>query len=433
MQTWFTNIMRLRYCMLLFGSLLLNTQLHAELNTNSISVNVLEHELDVLQFPADGTHLLLWVTPGYGTHERAYQLAQKLSARGLEVWHIDLAESLFLPKSTSTLRAMDGRYVAGLVSAAHSRTGKTVVLMTRASGALPVLRGARIWQQQFYANKNHPDPYLAGAVLFAPELYSSTPELGLPPVYDPIARATNIPIMLYQAGKRGNRWQLDATMEQLETGGAKIMLKVLPGVTGVFYNEDNAPETHKVLKSLVSELPRVIRVLDGMTMPPPVAVLADASPGEPGGLDITLKPFKGKPQPAALDLKNSLGEQFKRDDYRGKVTLINFWASWCTPCVEEIPSLNHLREKMQGRAFELISVNYAEDEQRIRDFMQMVKVDFPVLLDSDGRVAAAWNVLVFPATFVIGAEGKIEYGVNGAIYWDSPEVVTQLEALLPSD
>ena len=418
---------------LLLLALLCNGQLYAEQGGNNISVNVLEHELDVYQFPAAGSHLLLWITPGYGTHERAYQLAEKLSQRGLEVWHIDLAESLFLPKSTSTLRSLDGRYVAGLISAAHAHTGKTVVLMTRANGALPVLRGARLWQQQFYANKNHPQPYLAGAVLFSPELYSSTPELGLPPIYDPIASATNIPIMLYQAGKRGNRWQLDATMEKLETGGAKIMLKILPGVTGVFYNEDNAPETHKVLKSLVTELPRVIRVLDTMSLPPPVAQLAEAGPTESTGLDMSLKPFKGSPQPAALDLVSSRGERFKRDDYRGKVTLINFWASWCTPCVEEIPSLNHLREKMQGRAFELISVNYAEDAQRIDDFMQMVKVDFPVLLDSDGRVAASWNVLVFPATFVIGAEGKIEYGVNGAIYWDSPEVVRQLEALLPGD
>jgi thiol-disulfide isomerase/thioredoxin len=110
--------------------------------------------------------------------------------------------------------------------------------------------------------------------------------------------------------------------------------------------------------------------------------------------------------------------------------LVNFWASWCGPCVEEIPALNRLREHMKDRPFELISINYAEKPEQIREFLNMVKVDFPVLLDEDGSYSAKWNVLVYPATFVIDTDGNIVYGVNGAIEWDSEETTGKLEALM---
>ena len=85
---------------------------------------------------------------------------------------------------------------------------------------------------------------------------------------------------------------------------------------------------------------------------------------------------------------------------------------------------------MQGKPFELVSVDYAEDAGLVREFLHTVEVDFPVLLDADGRVSASWNVLVYPSSFVIGPDGRIVYGVNGAIHWDDPAVVAQLDALV---
>ena len=145
-----------------------------------------------------------------------------------------------------------------------------------------------------------------------------------------------------------------------------------------------------------------------------------------------MKPFRGNPNPPPISLNDASGQRLSRDDYRNKVTVINFWASWCRPCVEEIPSLNNLRQQMAGEPFELISINYAEETEQIQRFLQQVNVEFPVLLDTDGRESAKWQVLVFPSTFVIGPDGKIVYGLNGAIHWDDPKVVAQLKALLPS-
>jgi peroxiredoxin len=85
---------------------------------------------------------------------------------------------------------------------------------------------------------------------------------------------------------------------------------------------------------------------------------------------------------------------------------------------------------MEGRTFELISVDYAEERDRILEFLADVDVDFPVLLDKEGKVSADWNVLVFPSTFVIGPDGRIVYGVKGGIHWDSPDVTIMLKELL---
>ncbi|MGD8582616.1 MAG: TlpA disulfide reductase family protein [Gammaproteobacteria bacterium] len=395
-----------------------------------VTVEVEDTELSLLRFDAEGEHLIIWVSPGFGDLQRSYAVAEAISRKGIEVWHIDLAESLFLTQSTRTLRSLDGRYVAGLISAAHNQTGKQITLLTRSYASLPVLRGARLWQLQTSQQNEEQSAYLTGAILFSPELYSEIPPLGQPPVYDPIASSTNIPIMLYQSGRRGNRWQLDKTMEKLQSGGSAVYLKVLPGVTGVFYIKDTAAETIKVLQDLPDETERVVSMLQRIPTAFEVNELRTVETTSNSSLDITLKPFMSDMEPLVINLENAHGERFIRKDFTGRVTLVNFWASWCGPCVDEIPALNRLREHMKGRPFELISINYAEKPQQIREFLNMVRVDFPVLLDRNGSYSAKWNVLVYPATFVIAMDGNIVYGVNGAIEWDSEEIIGKLEALM---
>jgi len=421
----FIQVSLVALCLLLFAS----TGRGAD-SAEEITVEIHDTDLSLFRFYAEGEHLIIWVSPGFGDHQRSYSVAEAVSKRGIEVWHIDLAESLFLTQSTNTLRALDGRYVAGLISEAHKQTGKNVTLMTRSYAALPALRGARLWQLQAAQVKQNQAGYFTGAILFSPELYSEIPPLGLEPVYDPIAFSTNIPIMLYQSGRRGNRWQLDKTLEYLQDGGAAVYLKILPGVTGVFYIKDIAEETTAVLNQLPEDIERVVHMLKRIPTPITANDLVAGNTPETSSLDITLRPFMSDMAPLEINLNNASGESFTRVDFTGKVTLVNFWASWCGPCVEEIPALNRLREMMKDRPFELISINYAEKPEQIRDFLNMVKVDFPVLLDEDGSYSAKWNVLVYPATFIIASDGNIVYGVNGAIEWDSAEVTGKLDALM---
>ena len=375
-----------------------------------------------------GKHLIIWVAPGFGTHKRAMDTSVRLSNNGVEIWHVDLAESLFLPKSTTTMRQLDGKYLAGLVEYAHKKTKKKITLLTRSYGAIPVLRAMRKWQIKNKKIKPA-DFYLQGAILFSPELYSKVPELGLDPEFVNIVDATNMPLMIYQGEKRSNRWQVKKLLKKLEANESQVYFNLLKGVNGVFYSKDNKPETLSQFERMPKKIKSTIRLLEKTEKPKVAAALKIKTLKKSQPLDVKLKPFKGKPTPSPLDLIDVRGVRHKKDHYKGKVTVVNFWATWCPPCVEEIPSLNHLRELMKDENFELISVNYGEDKQTVQDFMQKVHVDFPVLLDPDGKQSAKWNVLVFPSTFVIGPNGKIQYGINAAIHWDNETIVKKLKSL----
>lgn len=408
---------------------LLATGVSAGPAASEFSVAVEDQELNIYRYPSNGSRMAIWIMPGMGEPDRMFRTAQQLAESGVEVWLVDLAESLFLPAGPATMRQLDGRYVAGLIEAAHRQTSKNIVLIGRSYSAIPVLRGARSWQQRQQSLRKS-DAYLTGAILFSPELYATIPALGLEPVFEPIAEASNIPIVLFQADKRGNRGQLETLVSKLQSGGSSTFVKILPGVTGLYYHEDTAPETLATLETIPAQMIASMKLLDQAPLPMNVVALPKAAEVKGLGLDTQLNPFKGNPVPQPINLQTARGQQVVRKDYSGRVTLVNFWASWCGPCVEEIPSLNNLRELMDGQAFELISVNYAEDPKRIAGFLKKVQVDFPVLMDVDGLVSNSWKVLVFPATFVIGPEGKIVYGVNGAIHWDNPGVVSELKALL---
>ncbi|MCK5360126.1 MAG: TlpA family protein disulfide reductase [Gammaproteobacteria bacterium] len=401
-----------------------------------LSVEILDEELTVDRYASKGDQLVLFISTGFGLPERIDDMAVEVAKLGVEFWHIDLVENLFLPKATSTFRALDGRYVAGLITKAHEITGKHVAVMTRAYATIPVLRGVRLWQGQQNSTQfgsqeaKTKDVYLNGVILISPEMYNRIPDLGLDPVFVPVASASNIPIMFLQSGSRGNRWQMSRAVTELQKGGATVFTKIFSGVTGIFYEADNTPETISLLNKLPREIVRANQLLLNMPTPLELAPLIAVPVDKASALDTSLRPFRGEPVPPPLNLFTAAGERVNYSDYSGKLTVVNFWASWCGPCVEEIPSLNRLREKMKDSPFELISVDYAESRESISAFMKEVDVDFPVLLDSDGKVSAQWNVVVFPSTFVIGPDGNIIYGVQGGIHWDAPEILDKLKALI---
>ena len=146
-----------------------------------------------------------------------------------------------------------------------------------------------------------------------------------------------------------------------------------------------------------------------------------------------LKPWTGGPPPA-LDLKGLDGASHRLADYRGKVVLVNFWATWCGPCRDEMPSIQELKDKLAGKPFVVLAVNLDEPESRIRKFLSQMKVklDFPVLLDPEREVARAWGARILPASYVIGADGKIRYSLVGELDWGHELVVSRIAELLPA-
>jgi thiol-disulfide isomerase/thioredoxin len=142
-----------------------------------------------------------------------------------------------------------------------------------------------------------------------------------------------------------------------------------------------------------------------------------------------LKPWPGVITPA-LSLSDLEGKPHSLADYRGKVVLVNFWATWCVPCREEMPSIERLRSSLDGRPFVVLAVNLAEPESRIRKFLEAVPVSFPVLLDKNAQTAKAWQARVLPATFIVGPDGVVRYQYFGELDWSKPEVRETVLALL---
>jgi len=142
-----------------------------------------------------------------------------------------------------------------------------------------------------------------------------------------------------------------------------------------------------------------------------------------------LKAYQGdltSPQFELLDMK---GRQHSLSDYRGNIVLLQFWATYCTPCRKEMPTMNRLIEKMQGKDFRIVTINMAESKAQVQRFLDEVPVDFPVLLDSDGATLGQWKVFAAPANFILDKSGNIIFTLYGAIEWDSPEIVEKLSAL----
>jgi len=125
------------------------------------------------------------------------------------------------------------------------------------------------------------------------------------------------------------------------------------------------------------------------------------------------------------------GTQHRLQDYRGKVVLVNFWATWCEPCREEMPSMNKLRASLAGQPFAVLAVNLAEPESRIRRFMEKVPMNFAVLMDRDSSVAKRWQARILPASYLISADGRIRYSVLGEIDWTRENVRKLIVEMLP--
>jgi len=142
-----------------------------------------------------------------------------------------------------------------------------------------------------------------------------------------------------------------------------------------------------------------------------------------------LKPWKGGDTPP-LAAPTLDGRQVDLRDLKGRVVLVNFWATWCDPCREEMPSFQRLRDKLKGRAFEVITVNYGEGPAKIQPFLDRWRIDLPVLLDRDKEAAAAWHAGGLPMTFIVDAEGRVRYSAFGECDWSTGEPLRAVEALL---
>jgi thiol-disulfide isomerase/thioredoxin len=142
-----------------------------------------------------------------------------------------------------------------------------------------------------------------------------------------------------------------------------------------------------------------------------------------------LRRIERTPAPA-LELPDTGGVARGLADWQGRVVLLNFWASWCPPCLQEMPSIQRLAEHLRGRPFAVVTVNVGEVDRRAAGAMTRLGLDFPILLDADASTFRAWGGKGLPTSALIDREGMLRYLGLGPLEWDDAEVVEAVEGLL---
>ncbi len=152
-----------------------------------------------------------------------------------------------------------------------------------------------------------------------------------------------------------------------------------------------------------------------------------------GGCDSKVGVSEGDLAPDFI-LQSADGQTRKLSNYRGHVVLVNLWATWCPPCMEEMPVLNQLAERYRDKGLVVLGLAGDDDPQRVRDFVAKSPLKFEVLLDSDGAIGTQYGITGYPETFFIDREGRVRDKIIGAIPGRaggvSPQFAQRLESLL---
>jgi peroxiredoxin len=115
------------------------------------------------------------------------------------------------------------------------------------------------------------------------------------------------------------------------------------------------------------------------------------------------------------------GRSLSLADYRGKVVMINFWATWCIPCRVEMPSMENLYEKYGERGFEILAVSGGESRSVVQPFIENLKLSFPILLDEQFEVHEKYEVSAIPSTYLVDKSGVITHRFFGAVDWNDDQ------------
>ena len=147
----------------------------------------------------------------------------------------------------------------------------------------------------------------------------------------------------------------------------------------------------------------------------PGAMLLQRVPGTPAAPDFTIPDLDGKP--------------VRFSDHKGKVVLVNFWATWCPPCREEIPSMERAWAKLKDGGVAMLAVHVGGDSDKIWSFLTEFNVTFPVLIDKTSSVSKAWQTVGLPTTYIADGQGRKALRAISGRAWDHPDLVASILAL----
>lgn len=368
---------------------------------------------------------ILWLPSEYGVLPAEGELAQQLSQYGFESWQVDLFEALLLSPTASAVDEIPQTLLTELIQQAHKDDLPLFIIAPNKAAQLAA-RGLQLYQQQ---PKNQ-----LGLILINPNLYIETPAPGQDPQYWPHTQTLNIPSFVLQAELSPWRWQLPQLEQQLRQSGSPVFMQFLPEVRDRFYFRTDALQRElqssqllaNQLRQAIFSLTPYMAALRPSGEMPQVETQQAVSPGL---VADQLRPYQGR-QNLPLELIDLEGQSQSLADYQGQVILLNFWASWCPPCLHEMPSMTRLKTLLADQAFDILAVNLAEQPEDFADFLQQNPVNFPILLDPQGQAIQDWRIIAYPTTYLIDKQGQIRYALFGGTEWDQDHHLKVIQQLL---
>ncbi len=139
-----------------------------------------------------------------------------------------------------------------------------------------------------------------------------------------------------------------------------------------------------------------------------------------------------KDHPAAPDftLANPDGRKLSLKDYRGKVVFLNFWATWCEFCREEMPAMDRLYREFKGKGFEVLAVNVKDKRSDALAFVKKLKLSYPIMMDPEGEIGLLYGAFAMPTTYLIDEKGMLLARLWGPADWDGPAARNLIKSLL---
>lgn len=394
----------------------------------SIALKSNTGELPIYNYPAKGKKLLIWLPSGFGLRpNRIAHIAQNLQKSGINVWLVDLHSAYFATQGRKSIDLFKTDELLELLIQAKKRNMQSVYLIAAGNGAKTALRLGRYWQV------NHaPQTLLRGYILLHPVLYAARPQPGKDAPYIKEVQETNLSVYLFQPEYSSLILHSQALIQALTKGNSKVFFHYLSGVKDGFFARNDSDLNEKDLQAknkLASWIQYAISNLDSIKQQqyPAAATTEYKLTDKPDAGLRQIMPSRNAPKLISKDLSQNI---INIRNYNNKVVLVSFWATWCPPCIKELPSLNRLQQKYQSKGLEVITINFGENKNTINKFLNTYKINAKVLLDQDLNIAKRWKIYVVPSNFIVDKQGKLKYGSVGAVNWDDQEIRKKIELLL---
>jgi peroxiredoxin len=162
-----------------------------------------------------------------------------------------------------------------------------------------------------------------------------------------------------------------------------------------------------------------------------LAVFVTLQHKSPSTVEVDIPHTQNGPVAPDFTLPDLDGRMISLSSFKGKVVIVNIWATWCPPCVAETPSLDKLYKMFKDEGLELLAVSVDEGGKRkVESFMKKKNLSFPVLLDPEGMITRLYGTTGVPESFIVRKDGTLDNRIQGAIEWTSPKVIEYFQQLL---